>query len=452
MPPKRVIYRNPVPGTIMKRPLPCIDLDPATLDPDKLVGSTCRNKYRALPTGVKYKCPNLGSKGCERGAFLYPRKLTDHYFHFHQGIDLGQLEPGIEPPDNYKAQGMPILSVTDGVVTWVQEWDGDSSGYGTAVAIYDSQRELLFWYAHCKQGSVTVKVGEAVVEGQEIAKVGNTGKAGDPHLHFEVLSCRANPKTGDPEFSRIRGREPWERELGNRKASSPRLDPLEELEKLGPWGARQVFEPLGDKISPEIAERLHQWVEVDSYGGYFPLGANNFWHGGVHLPAEEGELIHAPCDGTIVAVRLASTEASGTWTFGHTSFILIRHEVPKSVYERMQQGPEPPAPGPEPEKAYKGKIAVGRKVSDPAAVNKAKARLHELGHYSPDDPARLSDGKVEAALGDAIKSFQRTIPNPYKKFPEKWPDGVIDIPGHTWRSPRPIPTARSTSSSCTSSR
>jgi murein DD-endopeptidase MepM/ murein hydrolase activator NlpD len=433
MPPRRVIYRNPVPGTIMKQPLPCIDLDPSTLDPDRLVGSTCRNKYRAIQTkGVKFTCPNKGGNGCEVGAFLYPRKLSEKYFHFHQGIDLGRLEPGVENPTRKGgAQGMPIVSVTHGEVVFTQEWNDQSKGYGTSVAIYDREGERLFWYAHCEKNSIAVKVGDKVVEGQTIARVGNTGDAGTPHLHFEAIHSPWDPKTGKPRYHRVVGGESWERELGNRK-QSPRLDPLEVLEQLGPWGPRQVFEPLGRKFMAKIAEDLHRAVEVDSYGGYYPLGANNFWHGGVHLPTPEGTVLHAPCDGTIVAVRLASTEASGTWTFGHTSFILIRHEVPKSVYERMQQGPEPPAPGPEPEKAYKGKIAVGRKVSDPAAVNKAKARLHELGHYSPDDPARLSDGKVEAALGEAIKAFQRTIPNPYKKYPEKWPDGVIDIPGHTW--------------------
>jgi len=418
----------------MKRPLPCVDLDPATLSPDHLLSSSCRNKYRAIQTkGIKFTCPNKGgSNPCEAGAFLYPRKLSDKYFHFHQGIDLGQLEPGVVGPEDPKsAKGLPILSVTDGSVVWTQDWDGKSSGYGTAVAIYDRERELLFWYAHCEAGSIAVKQGEEVVEGQVIAKVGNTGKAGGPHLHFEVIRSPWNAGAEKPTYTRVVGGDAWERELGNRK-ESPRLDPLEELEKLGPWGPRQVFEPLGELFESELVERLHRRVEVESYGGYFPLGANNFWHGGVHLPAPEGSLVHAPCNGTIVAARLAPTEASGSWTFGHTSFILIRHEVPQSVFERMQKGPDAPKPGQEPAKTYSGKIGVGHKVTDPAAINKIKARLHELGHYLPDDPARLNDGQVEAALGEAIKAFQATITNPYKNHPERWPDGVIDIPGHTW--------------------
>ncbi|WAS90905.1 peptidoglycan DD-metalloendopeptidase family protein [Nannocystis punicea] len=432
MPPERVIYRNPVPGTVMKRPLPCLDLDQATLNPDRLLGSACREKYRALQTkGVKFTCPNKGgSNGCEAGAFLYPRKLTANYFHFHQGIDLGQLAPGVkELRFGSGAEGMPILSVTDGLVVHTQEWDGASSGYGTCVGIYQRESERLFWYAHCQAGSIQVLVGEKVAAGQTIAKVGNTGKAGAPHLHFEVI---ASPFKADrPEFTRIKGGESWERELGDKK-NSPRLDPLAVLEELGPWGPRQVFDPLGIAFDAELAERLHLRVEVQSYGGYFPLGANNFWHGGVHLPTKAGSLIHAPCDGTIVAARLAPSEASGSWTFGHTSFILIRHEVPQAVLERMQKGPDAPQSEPEPAGLKSGKIGVGYKVTDPAAVHKVKARLQELGYYVPADPARLNDGNVEAELGEAIEAFQCTIDNPYKKHPEQWPDGVVEVSGHTW--------------------
>lgn len=434
MPPKRVIYRNPVPGTVMKRPLPCADLDAATLDPDRLLGSECRSKYRDITvTGVKFTCPKKNKPGgCEGGAFLYPRKLTEKYFHFHQGIDLGQLEPGFKRPDGMKdAQGMPIVSVTAGRVVHTQEWDGESSGYGTAVGIYHRESQRLFWYAHCEEGSIAIKKGEDVVEGQIIANVGNTGKAGKAHLHFEVIKSPWIAKGEKPTYTRVVGGEPWERELGDKK-QSPRLDPLEVLEELGPWGPRRVFDPLGAAFESKLDERLHRRVEVESYGGYFPLGANNFWHGGVHLPTPEGGLIHAPCDGTIVAARLAPSEASGSWTFGHTSFILIRHEVPQSVFERMQKGPDAPKPGPKPAGPEGGRIGVGSKVTDPEAVNRVKARLHELGHYLPDDPARLSDGEVEAALGDAIEAFQRTIANPYKKNPTRWPDGIIDIPGHTW--------------------
>ncbi len=430
MPVERTIFRNPVPGTVMKRPLPCIDLDPANLDPDRRIGSVCRDQYLALSKGVKFKCPNKGgSNGCEGGAFLYPRKRTDSYFHFHQGIDLGHLAPGVE--EIVKGEGsrqFPILSVTEGIVAWTEEWDRESSGYGTRVGIYHEASERLFWYAHCEVDSIKVSMGQKVTEGQVIALVGNTGKAGAPHLHFEVIASKL--VSGKPEYTRVIGKEPWERELGNLKG--PRLDPLKVLEELGPWGPRQVFAPLGQTFDSPLAARLHDYVEVKSYGGYFPLGANNFWHGGVHLPMAEGSLIHAPCDGTIVAVRLAPSASSGTWKSGHTSFILMRHELSQAVFERMQSGPAAPKPEPKPTTPTSGKIGFGYKVTNPEAVNKVKARLYELEYYDPDEPARLTDGEVERELGEAIEAFQLRLDNPYKKKPGKWPDGVVDVSGYTW--------------------
>lgn len=42
-------------------------------------------------------------------------------------------------------------------------------------------------YAHLRPGSISVKVGERVSAGQQIAEVGNTGQTEVPHLHFHVM-------------------------------------------------------------------------------------------------------------------------------------------------------------------------------------------------------------------------------------------------------------------------
>ncbi|MBW8878048.1 MAG: M23 family metallopeptidase [Acidobacteria bacterium] len=51
-------------------------------------------------------------------------------------------------------------------------------------------------YAHLKQGSVRVKVGDAVTRGQVLGQVGQTGNTTEPHLHFQLTDGQ------DPLYSR----------------------------------------------------------------------------------------------------------------------------------------------------------------------------------------------------------------------------------------------------------
>jgi murein DD-endopeptidase MepM/ murein hydrolase activator NlpD len=94
----------------------------------------------------------------------------------HNGIDMSA------------GYGSPINAAAGGVVAFA----GVRSGYGNTVII-DHGNQYATLYAHAS--TLLVGAGERVGEGETIAKVGATGLATGPHLHFEVrlLGTPVNP-------------------------------------------------------------------------------------------------------------------------------------------------------------------------------------------------------------------------------------------------------------------
>ena len=85
--------------------------------------------------------------------------------------------------------GAPIKASNSGVVVY----SGNTiKGYGNLI-ILRHPGEWVTVYAHNQLN--LVEEGMSVEKGQVIAKVGQTGRATGPHLHFEV---RKNNKAVDP--------------------------------------------------------------------------------------------------------------------------------------------------------------------------------------------------------------------------------------------------------------
>lgn len=74
--------------------------------------------------------------------------------------------------------GTDIIAAMDGTVTLSSSW-GD---YGKHIKIENG--EITTLYAHCSE--LLVEEGDTISQGQIIAKVGETGRATGPHLHFEI--------------------------------------------------------------------------------------------------------------------------------------------------------------------------------------------------------------------------------------------------------------------------
>lgn len=95
---------------------------------------------------------------------------------FHRGVDFAGRE------------GAEVVAVASGVVIW----SGERYGYGELVEI-NHGNGYITRYAH--NADNLVAVGDTVKRGQVIARMGDTGRATGPNLHFEVL---LNDRQVDP--------------------------------------------------------------------------------------------------------------------------------------------------------------------------------------------------------------------------------------------------------------
>ncbi|WP_201518275.1 M23 family metallopeptidase [Gulosibacter hominis] len=93
---------------------------------------------------------------------------------WHGGVDF---TPG---------EGTPIGSIADGRVSYISE-SGTTYGIYVEVEHVINGERVTSQYAHLQPGSISVKVGDVVQVGDQIAKVGNTGASTGPHLHLETL-------------------------------------------------------------------------------------------------------------------------------------------------------------------------------------------------------------------------------------------------------------------------
>ncbi|MBX3311883.1 MAG: M23 family metallopeptidase [Microbacteriaceae bacterium] len=147
------------------------------------------NAYRGSGLKTGYSNPN----GAVRWPFPYPVALSATYGprvlswctacgDSHEGIDI---TPGL---------GTPIQAIADGVVV-----HAETKSWGLGVNVYvehviNGQR-ITSVYGHMLRGSLQVGVGDVIEVGTIIGKVGRTGWASGPHLHFEI---KVNGSRVDP--------------------------------------------------------------------------------------------------------------------------------------------------------------------------------------------------------------------------------------------------------------
>ncbi|MDD5392940.1 MAG: M23 family metallopeptidase [Thiothrix sp.] len=81
-------------------------------------------------------------------------------------------------------EGEPVCAARSGVISDL--YDGDDESISHFVHI-EHEDQTLSDYEHLQKSSITVKVGQAIKQGDCFARVGNTGNSTGAHLHFAVL-------------------------------------------------------------------------------------------------------------------------------------------------------------------------------------------------------------------------------------------------------------------------
>lgn len=149
-------------------------------------------EFHHSPKGL-YKLPfqdsnywSMGKGNWDDPKYRHGNKKTDlQAFSFDFGFDRNR--------DGKAETGQIIKAARTGVVHLVVESETENSagkdfcehGVGNYVVIrHDDGTYGTYW--HLLHNSVSVKKGQRVRQGQSLARCGNTGNSGGPHLHFDV--------------------------------------------------------------------------------------------------------------------------------------------------------------------------------------------------------------------------------------------------------------------------
>lgn len=155
--------------------------------PDKK--EVARRRTKARPKRGEKPAPSHEEKSEEEIASQENRIYTDHgrfawpivgNLSSLFGIRRGRKHDGI---DIRSPKGTPVHASAGGEVVFASRM----KGYGNLVLIRHEDR---FFTVYAHNSANLVKKGKKVKKGDVIAKVGRTGKATGPHLHFEVRDGR----------------------------------------------------------------------------------------------------------------------------------------------------------------------------------------------------------------------------------------------------------------------
>ena len=131
----------------------------------------------AMPAPKTTTVSSGGGRTVSAGSWVWPvngyNQISQYFYSGHHAIDIAA------------ASGTPVVASVTGTVVFSGWKYSGSAGFGGGLVIWVMNGAKLYTtYNHLSYDGV--RVGQRVYAGQLIGRVGQTGNATGPHLHFEV--------------------------------------------------------------------------------------------------------------------------------------------------------------------------------------------------------------------------------------------------------------------------
>jgi murein DD-endopeptidase MepM/ murein hydrolase activator NlpD len=125
--------------------------------------------------------------------------LTDPF-----GYRTAPVEQFHDAQDFAAAAGTPVLAIADGTVLETG-FASDGCGFGVKLTHRIDGKKVTSRYCHMQMGSNTLATGDTVKMGSTVGRVGSTGLAFGPHLHFALVvdDVPTDPMPFLAKYSRI---------------------------------------------------------------------------------------------------------------------------------------------------------------------------------------------------------------------------------------------------------
>lgn len=205
----------------------------------------------------------------------------------------------------------------------------------------------------------------------------------------------------------------------------------------------------GNDCSSDKLSNLNNHIEKENIGGYFPIGLNGLWHGGVHLKTNVGDPVTTSFDGTIIAARLA--EDVNDYFYGSGNFILLKHSISGSQVKQFTDNENHESDDSDEHSFYSLYMHLNNEALDKGNSNLAdvkwiqneqkqkelNASVGEKGQNKKDDVITVQEmlqelGEYSKAIdGDCGRGTKQAIYNFQKGFMNH-PDSLIEKGGRSW--------------------